>query len=546
MSSSGFLRSRHSLYGTDDRVVFDPGSRVCLVGFSGEANPRAGLVVPDDLNALEHAQGRHHSFSTIQSESFVSSITEDEDSQGSISDADGLLSRLFRTLFLNHLLSDPRQRKVLILESPLLRQTRKAAIARTLFQHLSVPSISFVPHSLCALLAVGRSTGLVIDVGQLETTIVPTFESRPLLSRLVYTSRSSHSLSQRIAVLVARFAMFVPDQQGNHPLGLSSSSQRNQRPTQAGKVPRELITKSFIEKVQSKLCLVDMDPPPMKGNDGNNNDQGVDTQMEEETREEFSSSSSLNEKGIWSSEANDYKFLDSLERRYKPFSKTSDAQISIPSTQLASTSSSSSNTLIPGGTVLIPGWIRQSAFEVLFEKGDEDELAISEAILECLLKVPIDLRKSMISSILVTGGTAMCPGFISRLRVETLRILLLSSDDDPNPNLSRTKKEKYTKVPTKSRYHELYSLRQSLAILNDPCLSFDRDPSKSDQPFGIDKINFDLGAGSAPPFSPNTLAWIGASIAGALKTSSDEITREKYVFFSFLSSLCLIFIFVFY
>lgn len=32
---------KHSLYGTEDRVVLDPGSSVWKVGFSGEAKPRA-------------------------------------------------------------------------------------------------------------------------------------------------------------------------------------------------------------------------------------------------------------------------------------------------------------------------------------------------------------------------------------------------------------------------------------------------------------------------------------------------------------------------
>lgn len=32
---------RHSLYGVEDRVVIDPGSRIWKVGFSGEGRPRA-------------------------------------------------------------------------------------------------------------------------------------------------------------------------------------------------------------------------------------------------------------------------------------------------------------------------------------------------------------------------------------------------------------------------------------------------------------------------------------------------------------------------
>ena len=40
-------RSRHSLYGTDDRVILDLGSKVWKVGFSGESAPRAVFDVGD-------------------------------------------------------------------------------------------------------------------------------------------------------------------------------------------------------------------------------------------------------------------------------------------------------------------------------------------------------------------------------------------------------------------------------------------------------------------------------------------------------------------
>jgi len=38
---------RHSLYGTEDRIVIDPGSRVWKVGFSGEGRPRGVFSVSD-------------------------------------------------------------------------------------------------------------------------------------------------------------------------------------------------------------------------------------------------------------------------------------------------------------------------------------------------------------------------------------------------------------------------------------------------------------------------------------------------------------------
>lgn len=46
-------------------------------------------------------------------------------------------------------------------------------IAKLLFDYFQVPSISFVPTHLMALLTTGLTTGLVIDVGHLETSILP-------------------------------------------------------------------------------------------------------------------------------------------------------------------------------------------------------------------------------------------------------------------------------------------------------------------------------------------------------------------------------------
>jgi actin-related protein 10 len=46
-------------------------------------------------------------------------------------------------------------------------------IARLLFDYFQVPSISFVPIHLMALLTTGLTTGLVVDVGNLETSVLP-------------------------------------------------------------------------------------------------------------------------------------------------------------------------------------------------------------------------------------------------------------------------------------------------------------------------------------------------------------------------------------
>lgn len=53
-------RSRHSLYGGEDRVVLDIGSRVWKIGFSGESTPRAVFDVGElwTYDAVDAAESK--------------------------------------------------------------------------------------------------------------------------------------------------------------------------------------------------------------------------------------------------------------------------------------------------------------------------------------------------------------------------------------------------------------------------------------------------------------------------------------------------------
>ena len=72
--------------------------------------------------------------------------------------------------------------------------------------------------------------------------------------------------------------------------------------------------------------------------------------------------------------------LQALSTMYKRHSTATDIQMRVlpPSSQQAGTGR---------GTLLIPGWIRERAAEILFEGGDVDESSLAETILDALLKV---------------------------------------------------------------------------------------------------------------------------------------------------------------
>ena len=92
-------------------------------------------------------------------------------------------------VYVRSLLTDPKSRKVILVEHPLLPLYIKDIFAKVLFGNLQVcsvvsisvayfksnkvPSVSFASSHLLSLLCVGRITGLVIDCGHLESTALP-------------------------------------------------------------------------------------------------------------------------------------------------------------------------------------------------------------------------------------------------------------------------------------------------------------------------------------------------------------------------------------
>lgn len=153
------------------------------------------------------------------------------------------------------------------------------------------------------------------------------------------------------------------------------------------------------------------------------------------------------------------------------------------------------------GTLIIPGWIRERAAEVLFEGGDIDESSLAELILDVLLKTPMDLRKTLACSILVTGGTAMLPGFIPRLQAEILGAI-------QPPMVTGHRNQRHPIFPGRppppvyDRYASLRPLVPYISILNNPS----PPPPTSSRAAA--------NAGKAPAFAPSLIAWVGGSLAG--------------------------------
>lgn len=154
------------MYGIDDRIVLDLGSRVWKAGFSGESKPRVVATV------RELCGGQDEALRTLRG---VDAMTEDQHDERDVEEvvAKERIQNGLRRIFFHHLMADPKQRKVIVVEDPLVPNSIKLAIATVLFDNLSVPSVSFSSAPVLTLMAAGTITGLVVDIGHLETSVIP-------------------------------------------------------------------------------------------------------------------------------------------------------------------------------------------------------------------------------------------------------------------------------------------------------------------------------------------------------------------------------------
>ncbi|KAI8384487.1 actin family [Radiomyces spectabilis] len=335
---------------------------------------------------------------------------------GDLQQLEEKLKRLLHDIYFRLLLTDPKSRKVILCESPLAPIILKQTIAKILFGYLQVPSLSFVPIHLTALLTTGMTTGLVLDCGNLETSVLPIYTARPLIPYITTTPLAGRAVTQRLHSLLLEHGRYIPP--SNLHISLAP-----QMP-----IPEHILTPELLEDIKSRMLFCS---PVLIGREHNDDRHAV----------------------------------------YKNFSSATDLYVSL---------------MDGSATLLVPGWIRERSAEVLFE-GDDDEPSLAHCVLNCLLKLQPDLRKPLVSSLLLIGGTSLLPGFQSRLKQEFTRLMRSPTDYE------------------KRKYSSLLRLHKFIRFMHNS------------EETGVKSV-----------FVNNQRGWIGASLMSSLKISGEEISREKY------------------
>ena len=209
------------------------------------------------------------------------------------------------------------------------------------------------------------------------------FAARPMFPQIQTTPLAGSTLTSHLRALLLMFGTYRPP--------TSTLNATSVPPHRATRVPQDVLTDSVVEEIKTRCCFV-----------GESLDSGSSTPrtaapalVEEEGSEiDFPPSDStqsgsefdLSEQEIESATTAENiippgeSHLQALASMYLRHSTATDIEMKVrpPPSQEYGTGR---------GTLIIPGWVRERAAELLFEGGDIDESSLAETILDALLRV---------------------------------------------------------------------------------------------------------------------------------------------------------------
>lgn len=162
-------------------------------------------------------------------------------------------------------------------------------------------------------------------------------------------------------------------------------------PHRATRVPQDVLTDAVIEEIKTRCCFVGealssgrgrQRPPAPEPEE----DEGSEMDFPPSDSTQTGSDFELSEQETESATTADDKtppgesHLQALASMYLRHSTATDIEMKVPPPP-------SQEYGTGRGTLIIPGWVRERAAELLFEGGDIDESSLAEAVLDALLKV---------------------------------------------------------------------------------------------------------------------------------------------------------------
>ncbi|KAL8200139.1 hypothetical protein R6Q57_011478 [Mikania cordata] len=171
-------------YDDIEPIVIDTGSGSMKAGFAGDDAPR--VIFPTISGSPRYKTTGvmdHNNDNNFVGDEALSGgghmILKYPIEHGTISDWDGM-EKIWHHTFYNELRVDPEEHPALLTEPLLNSRLTRERITQIMFETFNLPAMSLYLQAVLSMYASGRTTGIVLDIGDGMSQFVPVYEGHML------------------------------------------------------------------------------------------------------------------------------------------------------------------------------------------------------------------------------------------------------------------------------------------------------------------------------------------------------------------------------
>ena len=151
------------------------------------------------------------------------------------------LKKFIEPLYFRYLAVNPKDRKVIIVESIFTPSKFRSTLLKVLLNYFDAPGVAFVPDHLMSMMTLICSTGIVVDVGYTECCVIPVIEGITLVDSIGLVSLGGKAIHERIKKDLLKFKTLTSLNGQDYSFDQSSL---------------ETLSEEIIEDIKVRTCFI--------------------------------------------------------------------------------------------------------------------------------------------------------------------------------------------------------------------------------------------------------------------------------------------------